>query len=59
MVNLQPSFIKALIEGPQEPVEQIKIYQCAGCYRPNLEAQFIALISHGEAYCRSCIREII
>jgi hypothetical protein len=59
MANLQPSFIKMLLAAPQEPVEQAKTYQCAGCYRPEVKAEYIALLSHGEAYCRACVKEII
>lgn len=59
MANLQPSFIKALVEGPQDVIDQAKKYQCASCYRTELDPKFVSLISHGEAYCRSCIREII
>lgn len=59
MVNLQQSFIKGLMEGPQDPVDQTKKYQCAGCYRPDLDPKFIALVSHGEAYCRGCLKQIL
>lgn len=59
MANLQPYFVKALLEGPQDPIEQTKTYQCANCYRPELSPEFIAVVSHGEAYCRGCVKEIV
>lgn len=59
MANLHPSFMKVLLSGPQETIWPLKRYQCAGCYRPDLKAEFIAVISHGEAYCRGCVKEII
>lgn len=59
MVNLQQSFIKMLLSGPQDPIELTKIYKCAHCYRPELKPEFIAVVSHGEAYCRGCVKEIV
>lgn len=59
MANLQQSFIKGLLSGPQDPIDSLKTYLCANCYRPNLKPEFIAVISHGEAYCRGCVKEIV
>lgn len=59
MANLQPSFVKLLLSGPQEPISQMRLYQCANCYRPDLKPEFVAVVSHGEAYCRGCVKEIV
>lgn len=59
MVNLQPSFIKSLLRGPQDPMDPTKTYKCAGCYRPELKPEFIAVLSHGEAYCKGCVKETV
>lgn len=59
MANLHPAFQKLLLENSQDPIDPTKLYQCAGCYRPCLKPEFIAVISHGEPYCRGCVKEII
>lgn len=56
---LQPGFVKMLFEGLQQPVDQTKLYHCANCHRPDVKPEFIAVISHGEAYCKGCAKEII
>lgn len=55
---LQPSFIKGLFES-QEPIVSTKVYPCANCHRPVVPAAFIAVISHGEAYCKYCVKETV
>lgn len=59
MANLQQSFIRTLVNSPQDPIDPTKKYQCTNCYRAELDPKFVALISHGEAYCRGCIKEVI
>lgn len=59
MAELQQSFMKMLFLGPQDPIDPTHLYNCANCFRPGLKPEFIAVISHGDAYCRGCVKEIV
>lgn len=53
--DLQPTFIKSLFDSA-EPIIATKVYRCENCNRPCVQAHFVAVISHGEAYCKACVK---
>jgi len=54
---MSPAFIKTLLQGPLDTISPYRTYKCQNCHRPDLKPEFVALISHGEVYCKVCMKE--
>jgi predicted SprT family Zn-dependent metalloprotease len=50
------SFV-AMLKKSAEPIQAGRTYECAGCYRKNLEAGQVGIVSRGESYCKTCVGE--
>jgi|GEM_PF-4884640 len=48
-------FLETILQTAEKP-EAAKVYKCENCYRPNLKAEQVSIVSRGEAYCNACVK---